>query len=214
MTSPARTIAFLLTSALILPQAALAAGGGSTPEAVFDNFKTAMKTKDYKTGFAQMTPDSQDMILGQLAIGMSTGIGIDPAKAPEAQKFVEKQGVKKVDVSKLQAGQDPRSIVKESLSEVKDKPACFADLMSWMETNAAGKDRAEKIEAYARAQLVDVKTENDTATGVVKVKHGEEENSSTMAFKSIGGAWYIDLVGGGPPARAGGHASAPKSGGD
>ncbi len=206
MTTKARAMVWAMGAALIFPLVALAAGGASSPEGVFENFKTAMKSKDYKSGFAQMTPDSQDMMLGGLAMAMSMGFGIDPEKAADAQKVVEKYGVKKMDPTKIQPGQDPRTMVKETIADVKDKPACFADMMSWMETNASGKDRAEKMEAYSHAELSDLKTAGDTATANVKVKRNGEENSSPMSFKKIDGSWYIDLTAqGAPPGHAAGR---------
>jgi hypothetical protein len=207
MTSKSRAILMAMAAALMFPLAARAAGGASTPEGVFENFKTAMKNKDYKSGYAQMTPDSQDMMLGGLAISMTMGPNADPAKAAEAQKVADKYGVKKIDVTKLQPGQDPASLVKESVADVKDKAACFADMMTWMENNAAGKDRAEKMEAYSRAELTDLKIEGDIANGMVKLKRNGQENSNPMSFKKIGGNWYIDLVAqAGPPGH---HAAGP-----
>ncbi len=191
MTTKAGAIAWAMGAALIFPLVALAAGGATSPEGVFENFKAAMKSKDYKGGFAQMTPDSQDVMMGGLAMNMY--FGVDPAKAEDARKVVEKCGIKKPDPTKLQ-GQDPRMAMKALVADVKDRAGCFAEMMAWMESNAAGKDRAEKMDAYSHAELSGVKAEGDSATGTVKVKLGSEEQTSQMAFKKIGGTWYIDLV--------------------
>jgi hypothetical protein len=192
-----------LGAAVLLPQICHAAGGGATPQATFDNFRNAMKSKDYKASYSQMTPETQDMMLGGMAVAMSMGLGMDPAKAADAQKVTEKHGVKKMDPTKLQPGQDPKALVRETVAEVKDKPGCFADMMTWMETNVPNKDKDAKMEEYNSATLSDVKIEGDTATGNVKVKHEGQDTSSPMNFKKIGAVWFIDM--------GGGATAAPKS---
>jgi hypothetical protein len=211
MSTKTRTIALAVAAlslvvAAMFPLCALAAGGASTPEGVFNNFKTAMKDKDFKSGFAQLTPDSQDMMLGSLAANISLGFGMDPTKGPDVQKMMDKHGIKKIDPTTIQPGTDPRVLLKDTVANVKDKPACFADLMTWMENNSEGKDRAEKMEAYAHAELVDLKTEGDSAVGSVKVKRNGNEESNPMTFKKIGGTWFIDLAAQAGPA---GRAAAP-----
>ena len=214
MTFQTPAIIFALAAAAMFPQIGYAAGGGATPEAAFDNLKSAMSNKDYKTGFAQMTPNTQDVILGGMVMAMSSRLGLDPAKASEAQKIVERYGIKKMDPTKTQPNQGPQTMLQQTVANVKDKPACFAEMMAWMENTPPTKSEknvdvksqggtASVIALIRRfpATLVDVKTQGDTARGTIKMKFGNQETSGPMAFKKVGGMWYIDMTV--PPAEAG-----------
>src|SRR5262249_30134389 len=73
-------------------------GGGATPEQTFEKFKSAMKSKDYATGFQQLTPDTQDMMLGSMVIAAGFISAFDP-KGSEMQQVLDKHGVQKIDMA-------------------------------------------------------------------------------------------------------------------
>jgi hypothetical protein len=184
-------------------------GGGATPQAVFDNFKSAAKTKDYKTAFAQTTPDSQEMVAGAMAMGMSMFSMMDPKKDPEANQILEKHGVKKLDMTGPPPNMnDPKSFMKQMVGGVKDKPACIAEIITWMEKNAnQNGEAAPGTEEFANATLEDVKVDGNSATGTIKTKKGDVERKQDAKFQKIGDLWFVDFAGmmptGGPPAGGG-----------
>ncbi len=118
-------------------------GGGATPQAVFDNFKSATQAKDFQKAFAQTTPDSQEVVLGAMAMGLNMMAMLDPSKNTEANQILEKHGVKKLDMTGPPPNMnDPKSFMKQMVGGVKDKPACIAEIMTWMEKNSPNKDAA------------------------------------------------------------------------
>ena len=48
--------------------------GGSSPQATFDKFTSSMQKKDYAAGMSQLTPDSQALMLGMMAIEGVSGV--------------------------------------------------------------------------------------------------------------------------------------------
>ncbi len=189
-----RLISAALVAAVLLPGISYAAGNAS-PEDAYKAFASAMKDKDFKKGFAQVTPDSQDMLIGGLAISIPYMPVNDPTKRDEAQKILDKYGVKKMDPTKMTPGQGPQAIMKDMAGDVKDKPACIADLMDWMQKNSSQPGAGEqKFQAMGDSQLADVKISGDTATGNVKIKVGDKEESKPLDFKKVGDSWYLDFA--------------------
>src|SRR5262245_50980237 len=102
--------------------------GGATPEAAFQNLRTAVKNKDFKTALGQTTPESQEMMIAGLALFAPMVAAFDPekgpAKAKEIQSILDKHGVKPPDITQMAPGQDQKAILKSVTANVKDKPAC------------------------------------------------------------------------------------------
>src|SRR5262249_52683136 len=57
--------------------------GGATPEAAFENFKSANKNKDFKSALGQTTPETQEMTIAGLAVFAPMMAAIDPAKGAD-----------------------------------------------------------------------------------------------------------------------------------
>src|SRR5262249_677548 len=74
---------------------------------------------------------------------------------------------------------------------VKDKPACFADIMTWIEKNSPEQQGADNMKRIASATLTDVKIEGDTASGMVKA---DNVQGTVMKFKKMDGQWYLDMA--------------------
>src|SRR5688572_17682215 len=105
-------------------------GGGSTPQATFDSFKSAMQAKDYKKGFGHLTSESQDVMVAIGALGMSfSGIG-NPEKLAESQKILEKHGIKPDASAAPSPDSDPKAALSQLTAGVKDKPACLAEIFA------------------------------------------------------------------------------------
>jgi hypothetical protein len=192
-----RAITISCVAIVALSIAGCSGGGAATPEAAFENFKSAMKNKDFKTAFAQTTPDSQDIMIGGFSMALPMAAA-DPQKGPksaeELKKILDQHGVKPIDFSQFKPTQDPRSIFKEASAGVKDKPACLADIITWVTTN--DKNSSMGFEKFSATTLSDVKTEGDTATGTLKSDAaGPGPQTDFMKFKRLDGAWFIDLAG-------------------
>src|SRR5262245_13416165 len=110
--------------------------GGATPEAAFSNFTSAMKSKDYKTAFAQTTPETQEMMLSIVAPMASMVAAFDPASGGDIKKILDKHGIKEFDPSRVGPNQDPKAAMKDLTANVTDKPACLAEIMAWMESKS------------------------------------------------------------------------------
>ncbi len=172
-------------------------GGGATPQAVFENFKAAAKTKDYKAAFAQTTPDSQELVAGAMAMGISMFGMMDPNKGTEANQILEKHGIKKLDMTGPPPNMnDPKSFMKQMVGSVKDKPACIAEMIAWMEKNSPNKDAAAApgTDEFANATLEEVKIDGNTATGTIKNQKATGPQKQDARFQKIGDLWFIDFA--------------------
>lgn len=165
-----------LTAMLLVPVLFLAGcgGGASTPEAAFEGFKTAMQNEDFETGFTYLTPESQDMLLSvvMIPIGMMKAFGQSP---PELDAVLEKHGID------LENGGD------DALANVKNKGACFQDLLNVMKEEGGddAKENPFAPDELKTATLTDVKIDGDSATG--------KAAGETMHFTKIDGKWLIDM---------------------
>jgi len=178
--------------------------GGTTPEAAFSNFTSAMKNKDYTTAFGQTTPETQETLIAGLALFAPIMAAMDPekgaTKVQDFQRILDKHAVKTtLDPTKIDPSQGPKAALKEIAGNVRDKPACVGEIFAWMESNASNgaKTPSDGLEDFGSATLANVKVEGDTATGTLRTSKGDKP----AAFKKIGGLWFLeitDLVPGGP----------------
>jgi hypothetical protein len=177
-------------------------GGGATPQAVFENFKTATQAKDYQKASAQTTPESQDMLLGGIAVVMRMMAMFDPNQGAEVQKILDKHGVEKLDMNAPPDTKDPKAMMTRMVSGVKDKPACIGELMAWMEKNGNKKTDGGAMtfgpgpdaDKFADATLEDVKIDGPSATGTIKSKKANDKMHDEAKFKKIGELWFIDFA--------------------
>jgi uncharacterized protein (TIGR03435 family) len=166
-----------------------------TPEATFESYKLALKDNDFKKVFDCLTQDSQDSWLIGTCLATSK-VGMSD-KGAEAQKLLDKYGIIKFDFAHIQAGQDPQKMLKGMIANVKDKPACFTELTTWI-ANASNQGPKISASEYlatilatdpATATLSDVKITGDTAAAMIKKKDGV---SIPYTFQKINGKWLID----------------------
>jgi hypothetical protein len=170
------------------------AAAGDTPQAAFSRYQTALKNKDYKTAFTQETPASQDLRLGALASTLNMVAAVDPSKEPDIRKIRDTYGIKNLDLTS--AAPDAQSAaIKDMVADVKDKPGCMAEIITWMENNAPQKASAAKMifGDAVDAELVDVKIDGDTAMGDLKSNSAGADKNNALKFKLIDGKWMIDL---------------------
>ena len=203
-------VAALSLAALLLSGCGSGGGGsslaGATPQDTFDAMKGAAAKKDW-TGMAScMTPETQDLTIGGMAMmvqfmGMMPG-GADKLKG--ATDILTKHGVKLDAAPKMPdltgGGADSaakaQDAMKQLTSGVKDKAACLGELMAWFQQNG---DESQKKnmnpDEIAKSTLADVKIDGDNATGKVTSKKDGKDNTEDMHFKRIDGKWYVDMAG-------------------
>ncbi len=207
-----------LTGLLI---AALAAGGcggggsgggtgmaGATPQDTFEAMKGAAAKQDWTGMVSCMTPETQEMMLGGMAMmvqfmGMVPG-GADKLKG--ANEILTKHGVK-LDATPQLPGltggdptkANPQDAMKKLTADVKDKAACLGELMAWLQKN--GDENTKKSlnsDEIATSTLTDVKIDGDKATGKLTSKKDGKDQTQDVQFKKIDGKWYAELTGGSP----------------
>jgi hypothetical protein len=174
-------------------------GGGSTPQGTFDAMKAASAKHDWNGMVSCMSAETQDLMLGSMTM-MVQFMGMMPGggdKLKGASEILAKHGVKldappKMDLGADPSKADPTAAMKQLTAGVKDKPACLAELMEWMEKNGDKSHKAE-FDQMADATLSDVKIDGDKATGKVTAKVDGKDQTHDAHFKKIDGKWYVDL---------------------
>ncbi|HZZ28307.1 MAG TPA: hypothetical protein VFE46_09930 [Pirellulales bacterium] len=167
-----------------------------TPEAAFKRYKTAMASKDYKSAYSQMTPESQDIMLGAMAMTLNMIAAIDQSKEPDIRKIREKYGLKNLDLSTVGPNTDQNAMFKQLIAEVKDKPACLAEIITWIDNNAHDKEQADQAAfgLIGDGELINVKIDGENAAGTVQSKTGGTEKADQVKFKKADGKWLIDVT--------------------
>ncbi len=179
-----KTLVMLLIPALILPGCGKGAAGASTPELCFAGFKQAMLNKDFKTGFTFLTVESQDALLSIMMLPIGLMTMFDPTAAKDVEPILSRHGI------------DLKSMGDNTLANVKDKGACFQDIMTYFEAKAGatGGDNPFDPKNFD-TELTDLKIDGSTASGTV--------GKDTIHFKQIDGNWLIDLAQSMPKMNAG-----------
>lgn len=166
-----RFIAIMLVPALFLSGCG---GGASTPEAAFEGFKTSMQNEDFKTGFTYLTPESQETMLTVIMfpIAMMKGFG---GSTPELDAVLEKHGI------------NLESKDENPIANVKDKGACFQDLMNAMKSMEGADQREQPFgsDEFKNATLTEVKIDGAVAQGMA--------GGEPVHFALIDGKWLIDM---------------------
>jgi hypothetical protein len=186
-------IVVVATGMLIVSLVGCGRGGMNTPEATFERFKSAFETKDYKTAFAQITPQTQDGMIGSMALHIGAMTAFDPKNAPEAQRILDKYEVQKLpDNSVPDREMIADEALKQVVARVKDKPGCIAEFRVFMDKNRPSKERVSIIEDLSNATLADLKIEGDSATATVITKRNGQDITDSIKFKKMSGVWLID----------------------
>lgn len=177
-----RSIAAAVALALL---ASCGKGGGSTPEAAYNNAKQAVQDKNWRGLYNACDPEAVEvLILGSMmGAGFATMSNKD-AKA-ELDEITKKHGLPENKAP--MGGGDMKAAAKEALKDVKDKPGLFADLMAFMEKHM--KDQGG-MKNEMTGDIKDVKIEGETAKGTVTRADGK---SSEIRFVRRNGLWYLSM---------------------
>ncbi len=180
-----RTI--VAAAALVALAACGGKAGGSTPEDVFEQAKKAGSAKDYRTFYACIDPDGADGML----LAMSVGAGFTCMDNKDAQKELEgittKHGLKTDDKKPLGLGdkEKAKQAAKELFKDVKDRPALFSDLVTFMQKHGKDKNVLGDLDGTT---LKDLKVDGTTAKAKQVLKDGKE---SQIAFVKRDERWYL-----------------------
>ena len=183
-------------------------GGGATPDATFEAMKKAAAKGDWAAMVAHTTPESQDVMIGGLAImtqfASALGGPDEAAKMKPVTELLTKHGVNmdtKLDDAKPtvppptpeEAEKKQREAIKEMTANVKNKPACIGEVMAALE-KSGNKKAADSTKEILDSKLSDVKIEGDVAKGKLTVTKDGKEKTEDVEFKKIKGKWYADLA--------------------
>ena len=188
---------------LVLVMAAIAsgvalsgcAGPYTTPQSTFAIHRDAVAKKDWPTALGCLTAPSQDKVVAGLVVAIATA----SIMSNDAAAVLERHGVDRKELMGNVVGGalanliSPREAVEkgmgECLAKIPDKPAFFADGMTWLEAN--NKKVADKLMLAAGAQLSDVRINGDTATGTLSVPVAG--GGTSLRFAKVNGRWLIDF---------------------
>jgi hypothetical protein len=194
-----RVLAGILVILLVDSAVAAEPTGAQTPQEAFDKFGAAVKKKDYQDAMKRLTSDSQDALLGMMAMGLSVVAATDPKVGAEGDEILTKHKVKKFDISKISTKppNDRRVAAREVGADVNDKPAALAELLRFEEKNSTIKGMPQLtsdglIIDLADGQLKDLKVDGNGAVASVKLKKNDE--SQPIKFEKTGGVWLIDFL--------------------
>lgn len=175
----------------------------SSPQATFDTAKAAAGKEDWK-GFCQcLTPESRDVMAGEMAMmGVMmqgfAGLGGEAGKksAEKIGEVLKKHGLdeKSMEAVKVEPeeSKDPKKAMDKMLTPVKDRDAFIGDMFTALKSMDEGKGKEQKP-LPEDAQLKDVKIDGDTATGTITAKKDGEDKSLPVKFKKIEGKWKLDF---------------------
>src|ERR1700676_1826579 len=196
----------LLTSAMFLSVFAVGCSGGApdgnapdggraTPAETFEVMKKAAENKDWTTLHSCMTPESQEAMLGNLAVMGYSFVGGDKGK--EFSAILIERGV---DMESFQRDypdwNERQQAFKKAIASVKNKPACIGALFSWLQQHSNdGKKGASMSfrtgEILSGKTLADLTIEGDLASGKIT---GDDGAPLVLHFKRINDRWYNDMI--------------------
>ena len=163
--------------------------------------KEATVKKDWSGMISCMTPQTQEMMLGGMAM-MVQFVGAMPGggdKMKGATDILTRHGAKLDTSGLIGPGADPtkpnpQEALKKLTSDVKDKAACLVELMAWFEKN--GDDNMKNSmspDQISSSTLSDVKIEGDKATGKITSNKNGKDQTQDVQFQKIDGKWYADM---------------------
>lgn len=175
------------------------------PKDVFEAARTAAKNNDYKAFYHTLTPDSADLLTGQLAM-----VGVMIKSFSEFDKTNKtKDQVKPVfdamtrhglgELMKSPKPLDPKAkppeqlkALREMIKPVKSQPDFVADMMKAM-SKINPKGEALSDLANDKLENVKVNEKEGKATGDAVGKRGGKDSKVALQFEKIGGSWRIVL---------------------
>ncbi len=203
-------VVILAALGLTLPGCGRKSASYGSPQEVFDAFKNAAAKEDYKTFTDCLTTDSRKAMTGGLVVAVVmmkqfAGLGgkggeldakLKPLDDVMKKYDLKEDAVKQVFAEAAKGGADPTAAKNSMLKlsdSIKDHGAFMADVMGALK-QIGGKGEANKLTAFKDAELKDVKTSGDTATGTVVVRQGGSEKSNPVQFRKEDGGWRIDMT--------------------
>ncbi len=186
-----------VVSVALIALVCLGCGNGgeshSSPQAVFDAMKKFGKAKDYDGILKCYTPDSQDLMVGGMAIAasMAKQMGAMFGKAdPEMDALAKKHGLATVDMKDMQGG-DPSAMMKKLAASIKDKGGFMKEFVELMEKK--DKSKSASFSKSFEGKLSDVKIDGDKATGKIAVTIDGKETKNEVQFRKIKGSWLLEV---------------------
>lgn len=172
-------------AALALLVACGGKGAGATPEATFENARTAGKNKDWKSFFRCCDPRNAELIVGMMLLGAGFTAMNDKAAEAELLELQKKHGL---DKKKPAGGSDPRAAAREELKDVKDLEGLFDDTMKFIDARSQGKNTADL--QFADAILKDLKIDGEKAKASAVSAGGK---TTSVEFVKRDGLWYLSF---------------------
>lgn len=173
------------------PDTAVAQG---SPESVFRAFQDAVGEEKWVEAFVFLTPESQDIMIGQAVFAASVSTLGDPEKSKEVQSLAKQYNID-LESAKKPKTTDPVETMQQLAARVENKPAAFAALVGWMEKNPPeGEQQAESIAQSIRKSKLTSQpnVEGDRATATLSTP--QREKDQPIAFLRKDGKWYVDLA--------------------
>jgi hypothetical protein len=190
-------------------------GGGKaavykTPQEAFKALTGALDKGDYKKFVKCLTPESRDLLAGELAMfgGMMIGLAdkFSGGKGTDAKGMEEVQALKKVfDKHGLGEGARKGLKVHPPKDQKKTKPKSPEDIKKELKLFArlVIKDRdgftvdmlsigPSKKPVEGKPKLEDLKTEGKSAKGVVVYQDKGKEKRDPIGFKKLGQGWKVE----------------------
>ena len=190
--------------------------GYESPEACFDGIRDAIAKKDYPKALASVTDETQNAFTAGLVMvgsmmkafgGMAAmGGGPEAEKAKAAVTAIndtlEKYGVTDEKMTALMEenggmmgmmqGPPSEETIAKMASVVDDKVGFILSMIDVLTTvgDGQGPDPQELIDALAKAKLVDVKIDGDTATAKVEV---DGKDPQDIEFRKVAAGWKLHM---------------------
>jgi predicted Zn finger-like uncharacterized protein len=172
----------------------------ATPEAVWEALKNATESKDWKTLYNTMTPETRDRMVGGVALMVQMGASADESLAAIKTKY----GLLSIpDISSpAEMGQmfaqmqQQIDLVAES---IEDKEAFFIEVMDYM--TQKGEEMQDQLGNQqmsmmnASQELKDVVVNGDNARGVQSVSMMGKSFDVPIEFRRINDSWLIHQPG-------------------
>jgi DNA-directed RNA polymerase subunit RPC12/RpoP len=171
----------------------------STPEAVWDAQKKATASKDWKTLYNTFTPESQEQLVGGVALIAQLLATRDEGMTALMKKHGVESATSALNPSSpggfAQVLGQMQEQMKKASNSIKNKQAFFVDVMEYFADkgeefqNQMGGQKAAMIpESLA---LKDVVIEGDAARGTQTINLMGRSMEMPVAFRKIDGSWLI-----------------------
>lgn len=168
----------------------------STPQKLSASFLKAMGRRDWKAGFACVTPESQDLMNGMYVLMASPVIARSKQRKTHFQELLEDHGVETTTPAKVTEFGFFMKDQGRTFGAVKQKTAFFQAIRAWTmkhgEKGRDGKPQDALAPMISGVQLVDFNVRGERATARV-MRNGRKSNI-VIDFRRVKGNWYGDFV--------------------